>query len=93
MSQLIPTESMGDERRASSRQRRLHGGKIVFNNNTSSIDCVVRDLSPTGARLEVASPIGIPDWFDLRINRNGVCYPSKVVWRSANQIGVMFLDF
>lgn len=64
MSQLIPTESMG-ERRASSRQRRLHGGKIVFNNNTSSIDCVVRDLSPTGARLEVASPIGIPDWFEF----------------------------
>jgi len=30
---------------------------------------------------------------NLRIDRNGVCYPSKVVWRSANQIGVMFLDF
>ena len=92
MSQLIPTESKG-ERRASSRQRRLHGGKIVFNNNASSIDCVVRDMSPTGARLVVASPIGIPDWFDLRINRNGVSYSSKVVWRSADQIGVTFLDF
>jgi hypothetical protein len=91
MSQLIPSEAIGN-RRASSRQRRLHGGKIVFNNNSSVIYCVVRDLSPKGARLSVFSPIGIPDWFDLRIDRNGACYPSKVAWRSADQIGVVFLD-
>jgi hypothetical protein len=91
MSQLIPSHSVG-ERRASSRQRRLHGGKIVFNNGSSSIDCIVRDLSSSGARLDVASPMGIPEWFDLRINRNGACYAAKVAWRSAHQIGVMFLD-
>jgi hypothetical protein len=42
-----------DERRASPRQRRLNGAKIVFNNNSSVIDCIVRDLSPHGARLVV----------------------------------------
>jgi hypothetical protein len=55
------------ERRASPRQRRLQGGKIVFNDNSSVITCVVRDLSKTEARLGVASPVGIPDWFDLRL--------------------------
>jgi PilZ domain-containing protein len=91
MGQPIPIKSM-DERRASSRQRRLHGAKIVFNDGSSSIDCVVRDLSTNGARLDVVSPIGIPEWFDLRINRNGACYPSKVAWRSGKQIGVTFID-
>jgi PilZ domain len=81
------------DRRASLRQRRLHAAKIVFNNGTSTIDCIVRDQSATGARLDVASPIGIPDWFDLQINRSGVRYPSKVAWRSGKQIGVMFLNF
>jgi hypothetical protein len=81
------------ERRASPRQRRLNGAKIVFNNNSSVIDCIVRDLSPQGARLLVASPVGIPDRFDLRIDRNGACHPSKVAWKTSDQIGVNFLTF
>jgi hypothetical protein len=79
------------ERRTTARQRRLNGAKIIFNNNTSVIECVVRDLSAEGARLRVASPIGIPDLFDLRIDRNGACYQSKVAWRSADHVGVTFL--
>jgi hypothetical protein len=84
--------SMG-ERRASPRQRRLNGAKIVFNNNSSVIDCIVRDLSSQGARLLVASPVGIPDRFDLRIDRNAACHPSKVTWRANDQIGVSFSTF
>lgn len=79
------------ERRANARQRRLNGAKIVFNNNSSVIDCMVRDLSRQGARLLVASPVGIPDWFELRIDRTGAYYQSKVAWRSGKQIGVSFL--
>ena len=65
----------------------------MFNNNASSIDCIVRDLSAEGARLRVASPVGIPDWFDLRIDRNGKVYSAKVAWRSHDQIGVRFINF
>ncbi len=79
------------ERRTQPRQRRLNGAKIIFNNNTSVIECVVRDLSAEGARLRVATPIGIPDLFDLRIDRSGACYRSKVAWRSADHVGVTFL--
>jgi len=91
MSQVCAT-SIG-ERRASPRQRRLNGAKIVFNNNSSVIDCIVRDLSSQGARLLVASPVGIPDRFDLRIDRNAACHPSKVTWRANDQIGVSFSAF
>ena len=83
---------MISERRVNPRQRRLNEGKIVFNNKMSIINCIVRDLSPQGARLLVASPIGIPDQFDLRINRSGADHRSKVAWRSKGQIGVTFLD-
>jgi hypothetical protein len=79
-----------NERRTNPRQKRLNGAKIVFNNNSSVIDCIVRDLSPQGARLLIASPVGIPDRFDLRMDRNGVCHPSKVAWRANDQIGVHF---
>ena len=80
------------ERRASLRQRRLNGAKIVFNNNASVIDCVVRDVSLEGAQLLVASSIGVPDSFDLRINRNDSHHPSKVAWKSNDRIGVIFLN-
>jgi PilZ domain len=80
------------ERRGSPRQRRLNGAKIIFNDKASLIDCVVRDLSREGAQLLVASPIGIPDLFDLRINRNGAERPAKVAWRSNDRIGVKFVD-
>lgn len=79
------------ERRATPRQRRLNGAKIIFNNNISVIECVVRDLSADGARLRVARPMGIPDLFELRIDRNGATYRSKVAWRSADHLGVTFL--
>jgi hypothetical protein len=87
----VCAKSMG-ERRASPRQRRLNRAKLIFNNNSSVIDCIVRDLSPHGARLLVTSQVGIPDRVELRIDRNDACHPSKVAWRTNDQIGVMFLD-
>jgi hypothetical protein len=86
-----PPEPVAD-RRTTARQRSLWGAKIVINNNSSMIDCLVRDLSPQGARLSVATQIGIPDRFDLRIDRSGARYPAKVAWRSRNQIGFRFLN-
>ena len=66
-------------------------GQRSYSIATRSSIVVVRDLSPRGARLLVASPIGIPEQFDLRIDRTGVCHPSKVAWRKADKIGVVFL--
>jgi PilZ domain len=46
------------ERRAKLRQRVLRAGTIEFDGN--SIDCVVRNISATGAALDVSSRLGIP---------------------------------
>jgi hypothetical protein len=53
------------KRRTAPRQRTLKGGTISFGH--AVIDCVLRNVSATGACLEVASPIGIPDDFTLII--------------------------
>lgn len=80
------------ERRVRLRQPRLNGAMILFDNSSSGIPCVIRDLSTQGARLLVANPIGVPDRFDLRMDQTGVRHSSKVAWRSADRIGVKFLD-
>jgi hypothetical protein len=77
------------ERRKIPRHRTLKAGSISFN-RAAGIDCRVRNLSPIGACLDVASPTGIPDDFVLVIEHDHVKQPCHVVWRSPTRIGVEF---
>jgi hypothetical protein len=52
-----------DNNRVTPRRRVLKAGSISFGG--ASIDCTVRNLSATGAALEVVSPLYIPDRFKL----------------------------
>jgi hypothetical protein len=52
----------------------------------------MRNHSDGGAQLEVASVLGIPNAFELRLEgyagRN-----SRVVWRKAQTVGIEFTSF
>jgi hypothetical protein len=74
--------------RAAPRHRVLKAGSIEFNGGT--IDCVVRNVSDSGAALEVASPLGIPPTFNLVISGNRGSYRCEVKWRTDSRIGVAF---
>jgi len=71
------------EKRTESRQRVLKGGTIEFGEG-------VIDLSATGAMLNVASPVGIPERFTLLVRKDGQHRRCRVIWRSEKQIGVVF---
>lgn len=77
-----------EEKRNVERYRMLKAGSITFGG--SAIDCVVRNLSETGAALEVASPIGIPRDFTLIQNADRSERQCTVVWRSKTRVGVAF---
>ena len=77
-----------DEHRAAPRQRRLKAGTISFGGG--AIDCTVRNLSDTGAALDVISPIGIPERFTLVVEADQSHLPCRVVWRKVKRIGVRF---
>jgi hypothetical protein len=79
-----------DEKRAVQRHRTLKGGSIAYSAG-AGVDCIVRNLSTTGASLEVASPIGIPGDFKLIIKPENVTHNCRVVWRTAKKIGVHFV--
>ena len=46
-----------DEHRIAPRRRLLKAGRISFGGG-AAIDCTIRNLSETGAALEVTSPVG-----------------------------------
>ena len=77
---------MNDEHRIAARQRVLKRGTIEFDGG--AIDCTVRNISATGAALDVTSPIGIPVRFNLVTERNQL--PCRIVWRKEKRIGVTF---
>jgi hypothetical protein len=80
---------MSEERR-SERARTLVGAQIIFNNHMSTVDCVIRNISSTGASLVLADTLSVPNEFELHIPQKGRSYRARVVWRSAEGIGVEF---
>jgi len=56
----------------------------------SCIDCTVRNISQTGACLEVVSPVGVPGKFELQIQDETIVRPCYVAWRGEKRIGVAF---
>ncbi len=77
------------ERRALPRRHTLKSGRIAFNSGRSTIDCTVRNLSSQGAKLTVASVVGIPDSFELMLG-DGVRHQCRVIWRTLKELGVEF---
>ena len=77
------------ERRKVQRHRTLKAGSIRFNSG-AGIDCRVRNLSPAGACLGVASQVGIPEDFVLVIENDHLKQPCHVIWRNAASLGVEF---
>jgi len=77
-----------ENHRAALRHRVLKSGSIEFHGGV--IDCLVRNISETGAALEVASPLGIPETFNLVIPGDHSSRACKVAWRKDKRIGVAF---
>jgi len=79
-----------DNKRGSPRQRVLKSGKIVFAGGSFSVDCTIRNMSDTGARLQIPTTVAIPDRFILFDVHVDTRRQATVVWRKGDQIGVRF---
>lgn len=77
-----------NEHRIALRRRILKAGRILFNGG--GIDCTVRNISETGAALEVATPVGIPQDVTLIVEADKFKRECQVVWRKEKRTGVTF---
>ena len=80
------------ERRKSTRSRTYFGGTIAFNKRKSTMDCQVRNVSPSGAKIVLTNAAVIPDQFDLTIARKDRSFSARMVWRGLNEAGVAFVS-
>lgn len=77
------------DRRANARDKVLFGGRAEVD-ATSTMNCVVRNLSENGACVEVDRHMRVPDEISLTIARRGRSYLARVIWRQANRLGLAF---
>lgn len=80
------------EHRAASRVRTVLKADIRYNDGLMSMPCVVRDISDTGARLEVSGDVVLPERFELFIEKRHETRRAHLKWRHGREIGVAFDD-
>ena len=78
------------ERRVAVRQKSFLKGKLYFDNRRSSVDCVVRDYSASGMRLEFPDSITIPNAVEVYIPSKDETVRAQVRWRKAQETGVEY---
>ena len=88
MTQSAPQPA--SDQRIAPRLKALLAAKISFNNGQSTLDCLIRNLSDTGAKLIVSAAIALPDSFDLLIPQKSVTRRVRIVWRRGEEMGVRF---
>jgi hypothetical protein len=82
--------AMSDASGPALRHRTLKGARLVFNHGHSTMDCVVRDLSETGAKVMVVSSLGLPDRLTLVFD-DGKSRDCSVARRQLSELGLHFL--
>ena len=88
---LPRVESSPTQRRDSVRHRAFLKARIL-NQNRTTIDCIVRNMSLSGARLEVSQNFILPTEFELEIPQRGSVLLCALIWRKDDAVGVKFLD-
>jgi hypothetical protein len=78
------------ERRSSARQKSFLQGRIYFNNRRSSVDCLIRDYSETGAKLKFSESVAVPEAIELYIPNKEEIHRARVQWRSGDEMGIAF---
>ncbi|EAU42533.1 hypothetical protein FP2506_06826 [Fulvimarina pelagi HTCC2506] len=88
---LPEKEADGSERRFAPRMRVLKRAKIIFNNGFSTFDCVVRNVSATGALLTLAESVHMPKEFTIKISEEAP-RPARLIYRRTMFAGIRYAD-
>jgi hypothetical protein len=76
------------DKRTNYRKRILKNAQIILSEKAPKLDCAVRNLTDTGACLQVSTTYGIPATFDVVIE--GVRRPCRSIWRTDTKMGIAF---
>lgn len=83
-----PLASIVEDLRKGERYRVLSHARIIAGGVVA--DCIIRDLSESGARLGVSRRVRLPAQFDLQFVQHGLELRARLRWRRGDYAGVSF---
>jgi hypothetical protein len=79
------------DRRQSARDKVIYGGVAEIDERGGSRDCVVRNISENGARIEFSNVVRRPKkQISLTIAKKGRAFLASIIWWRDNFAGVAF---
>lgn len=79
---------MSEKRPAPSQHKTFLRGLAYFGNNPSAVDCVVREMSETDARLKFSGPPLYSENFELHVPIRGRSWRATVRWHEGDELGI-----
>ncbi len=76
------------ERRRERRQIAYLGAEVTYNQQRSGMDCLVRNIAPSGALVMFADRTPFPEEFELHIPQRGRSFYGTVIWRRLDRAGL-----
>lgn len=70
----------------------ISGRADLKQNPAMQVDCIIEDLSATGACVIFAAGLSIPKYFVLTFWQGGQSYRARMTWQQANKVGAIFLN-
>ncbi|WP_375462714.1 PilZ domain-containing protein [uncultured Methylobacterium sp.] len=81
---------MSDNRRSAPRKDAFRVANLSADGRADALECLIWDVSETGAQVEVAADAVVPDRFTLRITAYEPPRRCRVVRRDGRRLGVHF---
>ena len=87
----MTTPEPGEYDRGAPRRRVLKAAQIVYDGGRTVVECMIRDISDTGAKIDTEVALALPGAFAI-VLPDGVKRSASVVWQKANLLGIHFAD-
>ena len=78
--------------RKSFRNNATRTGKIVYRGSTAAFNCIIRDISKSGARISLSESNVHSNQFYLVDLDERIVHEAKVVWMAYSQRGLRFIQ-
>lgn len=83
---------MISEKRLHVRQRTFLGATVEFTSRSSTMNCMVRNISAGGAMIACHNSAALPGLITLAVPQKGGRWQARVVWRQLDTAGVAFVN-
>lgn len=82
--------ALAEKRKSHPRLEAYMQAKIIVPGKLSEAQCIIRQISPAGAQLEIAPGWILPHSFWIRIVGESQMHYCTVIWREGSRAGVEF---